>query len=61
MDWEFADQLSSNKTPRENARRQMAPKVCVTSPLVLVFKSLIQLLEFLFLKHFFLPKYNKYV
>jgi len=38
MVWEFADQLSSNKMPRENARRQMEPRDCVTSPLVLAFE-----------------------
>jgi len=40
MDWEFADQLSSNKTPQENVRRPMEAKDCVTSRLVLVFKDL---------------------
>jgi hypothetical protein len=38
-DLEFVDRLSSNKIPRGNARRQMEPKDCVTSPLVLVCKA----------------------
>jgi len=37
---EFADLLSSNKTPRENARRPMEARDCVTSPLVSAFKPI---------------------
>jgi len=37
----FADLPSSNKMPRENVRRLMAPKDCVTSPLELAFKYLL--------------------
>jgi len=60
MDWEFVDQLSSNKMRRENARRQMERRDCVTSPLVLVFDLLsissvvcVGLIYFVFVENLF--------
>jgi hypothetical protein len=38
MDSEFADQLSSNKTPRRNVSKPMEPRDYATSPLETAFK-----------------------